>query len=131
LRDPSGAKFISARDKKAPMIDGIRDVAIVVADSKKALTWYTEVLGLEPRDTEGHWVTVAPKGSKTLLHLCQSKNLEKGNTGIALTTNDLNKTYQELSAKGVRFPQPPTGEGLDAFAQFEDPDGNVIWLNPA
>ena len=113
------------------MINGIVDVAIVVSDSKKALKWYAEVLGLERRDTRGHWITVAPKGSKTVLHLCQSRNLEKGNTGIALSTKDIEKTYEELRAKGVEFPHPPKDEGWGVFAQFEDPDGNIIWLNPA
>jgi predicted enzyme related to lactoylglutathione lyase len=113
------------------VINGIVDVAIVVSDSKKALKWYTEVLGLEPRDTRGHRITVAPEGSKTVLHLCQSKNLEKGNTGIALSTKDIEKTYERLRAKGVKFRHPPIDEGWGVFAQFEDPDGNVIWLNPA
>lgn len=112
------------------MISEIVDVAVVVSDSKKALDWYTGVLGLEPRDTEGHWVTVAPKGSKTVLHLCESDELEKGNTGIALATKDLDRTYRELSAKGVKFTHPPKDDGWGVYAQFEDPDGNVIWLNP-
>ena len=113
------------------MITGIEDVAIVVSDSKKALKWYTEVLGLEARDTKGHWITVAPKGSKTVLHLCEGEELEKGNTGIALNTEDLDKTYKALKAKGVKFPHPPKDDGWGVFAQLEDPDGKVIWLNPA
>ena len=113
------------------MINGIVDVAIVVPDSKKALKWYTEVLGLEPRDTRGHWITVAPRGSETVLHLCQGNDLERGNTGIALSAEDIDKTYKELRAKGVKFLHPPKDEGWGVFAQFEDPDGNIIWLNPA
>lgn len=113
------------------MITEIVDVAVVVSDAKKALKWYTEVLGLEPRSTEGHWVTVAPKGSKTVLHLCEGGALEKGNTGIALRTEDLERAYQELKEKGVKFPHPPKDEGWGPYAQFEDPDGNVIWLDPS
>ncbi|MDG7012474.1 MAG: VOC family protein [Nitrososphaerota archaeon] len=112
------------------MINEIVDVAVVVSDSKKALRWYTEVLGLEPRSTEGHWITVAPRGSKTMLHLCESDEPEKGNTGIALATDDLNKTYEELKGKGVKFPHPPKDDGWGMYAQFEDPDENIIWLNP-
>lgn len=113
------------------MITGFIDVAVVVSDAKKALKWYTEVLGLEARNTEGHWVTVAPKGSKTVLHLCEGEEAERGNTGIALGADNLDRTYEELKAKGVKFPHPPKDEGWGAFAQFEDPDGNIIWLNPA
>jgi len=113
-----------------PAITGIVDVAIVVSDAKRSLDWYTKVLGLEQRDTEGHWITVAPKGSVTVLHLCEGEPIEKGNTGIALRTKDLDKTYKELKAKGVKFPHPPKDDGWGSYAQFEDPDGNVIWLNP-
>ncbi|MDG6902156.1 MAG: VOC family protein [Nitrososphaerota archaeon] len=112
------------------MITGIIDVAIVVTDAKKSLKWYTEVLGLEPRDTKGHWITVAPKGSKTVLHICESEEPEKGNTGIALGTKNLDETYRELKSKGVKFIHPPKDEGWGPFAQLEDPDGNIIWLNP-
>jgi predicted enzyme related to lactoylglutathione lyase len=113
------------------MITEIEDVAIVVSDAKKSLKWYTEVLGLEARSKEGHWITVAPKGSKTVFHLCEGEELEPGNTGIALVADDLDKAYKELKAKGVKFPHPPKDDGWGVFAQFEDPDGNVIWLNPA
>ena len=113
-----------------PAITGIVDVAIVVSDAKRSLDWYTNVLGLEQRDTEGHWITVAPKGSYTVLHLCAGEPIEKGNTGIALRTKDLDKTYKELKAKGVKFPHPPKDDGWGSYAQLEDPDGNVIWLNP-
>lgn len=113
------------------MISGIRDVAIVVSDSQKSLKWYTEVLGLEARDTQGHWITVAPKGSATVLHLCEGEELERGNTGIALLAEDIEKTFNELKAKGVKFPHPPKDDGWGVYAQLEDPDGNIIWLNPA
>jgi catechol 2,3-dioxygenase-like lactoylglutathione lyase family enzyme len=112
------------------VITGIEDVAIVVSDAKKSLKWYTEVLGLEARSTKGHWITVAPKGSKTVLHLCGGDDLEPGNTGIALRADDLDKAYRELKAKGVKFPHPPRDDGFGVYAQFEDPDGNIIWLYP-
>ncbi len=124
-------KLILGERRRESMISEIADVAVVVSDSKKALKWYTEVLGLEPRSVEGHWITVAPKGSKTVLHLCESDEPEKGNTGIALATKDLNKTYEELKKKGVKFPHPPKDDGWGVYAQFEDPDGNIVWLNPA
>jgi lactoylglutathione lyase len=114
-----------------PMITEIVDVAIVVSNGKKSLKWYTEVLGLDAKSTKGHWITVAPKGSKTVLHLCEGDELEPGNTGIALLTDNIDKTYKELKAKGVKFPHPPGDDGWGVYAQFEDPDGNIIWLNPA
>ena len=112
------------------MLKSIVDVAVVVSNANKSAEWYSEKLGLEVRDKEGHWVTVAPKGSTVVLHLCETKPLEQGNTGIAFNVDDLDKAYQELSGKGVEFTVKPTKEEWGSYAMFKDPDGNVFWLMP-
>jgi len=112
------------------MIKSILDVAVVVSNAKKSADWYKENLGLEVRDSEGHWLTVAPKGSNVLLHLCETKPLEKGNTGIAFTVDDLDKAYREMSGKGVKFTTKPKKTEWGTYAMFEDPDGNEFWLFP-
>ena len=112
------------------MIKSIVDVAVVVSDPKKSAEWYKEKLGLEVRENEDHWVTVAPKGSDVVLHLCQSKPLEPGNTGIAFRVEDLDKAYKEMAAKSVEFTVKPTKEEWGSYAMFKDPDGNVFWLLP-
>lgn len=46
------------------------DVA-VVKDAKAGATWCGDESGFEIRDDRGHWVTVAPPGSKEMvLHPC-------------------------------------------------------------
>jgi len=111
------------------LIKRISSVAVVVKDGKKAAQWYKSKLGFEVKESEGHWITVAPKGSRgPELHLCESKPLEKGNTGILLFADDLQKTYQELSRKGVKFTRKPKDEGWGEYAMFSDLDGNVFWL---
>jgi len=112
------------------MINSIIDVAIVVSNAKKSADWYKEKLGLEVRDNEGHWVTVAPKGSALVMHLCESKPLEQGNTGIAFRVDDLDKSYKEMTGKGVEFTVKPTKEEWGTYAMFKDPDGNEFWLMP-
>ena len=111
------------------MIKEIGSMAIVVKDSDAAKKWYVEKLGFEVKSEKGHWLTVAPKGSKgPVLHLCKTTPLEEGNTGILFRVDDLNKTCEELAKKGVKFTHPPKDEGWGAFAMFADPDGNVFWL---
>jgi catechol 2,3-dioxygenase-like lactoylglutathione lyase family enzyme len=112
------------------MIKSIVDVAVVVSNPKKSAEWYKDKLGLEVRDDEGHWVTVAPKGSELVLHLCETTPLEQGNTGIAFRVDDLDKTYTEMVAKGVEFTVKPTKEEWGSYAMFKDPDGNEFWLLP-
>ncbi len=112
------------------MIKSIMDMAVVVSNAKKSAEWYKEKLGLEVRDTEGHWITVAPKGSNVVLHLCETKSLEQGNTGIAFSVDDLDKTYNELTAKGVEFTTKPKKTEWGSHAMFKDLDGNEFWLFP-
>ena len=111
------------------MITRISSAAVVVKDEKKAAKWYKTMLGLEVKSEEGHWVTVAPKNQRGfVLHLCKTKPLEKGNTGILFSADDIQKTYAELSGKGVKFTVKPRDDGWGLYAMFKDPDGNVFWL---
>lgn len=112
------------------MISAIGDIAVVVSDGKKAADWYREKLGFKVFSSEGHWITVGPANSSTVIHLCEGK-LEPGNTGIGFIVEDVNKTYAELTAKGVEFTQKPADEGFGLYAMFKDPDGNEFWITPA
>jgi catechol 2,3-dioxygenase-like lactoylglutathione lyase family enzyme len=103
-------------------------VAVVVSDAKKAATWYRDVLGLEGRAEEGHWVTVASSGANVELHLCEGSPLEPGNTGIAFVADDVQSAHESLRDKGVEFSTPPTREEWGTYAMFKDPDGNEFWL---
>ena len=111
------------------MIKKVGSIAVVVRDEKKAANWFKTKLGFEIKNQMEHWVTVIPKGARgPELHLCKTRPLEKGNTGIAFTTDNLDKTYQELSKKGVKFTVKPKDEGWGPYAMFADLDGNVFWL---
>jgi catechol 2,3-dioxygenase-like lactoylglutathione lyase family enzyme len=108
------------------------DVAVVVSDAKKSAKWYHEKLGFEIRDQRGHWVTVRPRGSNVLLHLCTVNGpLEPGNTGIGFSVPDAEAEERELRAKGVEFTQPTKKEAWGTFAIFRDPDGNEFWITQA
>jgi lactoylglutathione lyase len=110
------------------MINNMASVAVVVSDAKRAADWYTKTLGLELTASEKHWVVVRAKGSSTGIHLCQGPPLEPGNTGILFECDDVQKTYAELSSRGVVFTKPPKDEGWGLYAMFRDPDGNEFWL---
>ncbi len=112
------------------MIESILDVAVVVSNANKSADWFKEKLGFEIRDKEGHWVTVAPKGTQVVMHLCETTPAEKGNTGIGFRVKDLDKTYAEYSGKGVEFSVKPTKAEWGSYAMFKDPDGNEFWLLP-
>lgn len=111
------------------MIKAIGTTAVVVSKVAKAATWYKETLGLEVEgDPKEHWVTVGVRDAGHRLHLCETKPLEKGNTGIAFLTNDLKNTYVGLREKGVKFTAKPTKRPWGSYAMLADPDGNEFWL---
>ncbi len=112
-------------------------VAVVVADRKKALDWYTNVLGLEVVNQQDHWVTVGQKGHG-LLHLCQSTEydpsakLEPGNSGILfrLPGADFAESCARLKSRGVTFAEEPRHAEWGWYATIRDPDGNEHVVMP-
>ncbi len=107
------------------------DIAIVVKDARASSKWYHEKLGWTVGASDGHWVTVRPRGSAVTFHLCEHRPLERGNTGIGFVTDDLRREVRRLTARGVRFPKGIVHAEWGDFAFFRDPDGNEFWLLPA
>jgi predicted enzyme related to lactoylglutathione lyase len=113
------------------MIKKIYSYAVMVRNENKAVKWYTEKLGWKIVDNYKGWKTVAPKGAKNVIHLCQvykGQKLEPGNQGIALYSDNIDKTYKQLEKKGVEFPMPPKDMPWGRMATFKDPDGNEFSL---
>lgn len=119
------------------MITHIHSASIIVSDQDKALEFYTGTLGWEVQlDNpmgEDRFITVKPKGGEASLVL-GTKAMFGGDvnpaTGITLVADDVQKTYEELTAKGVTFTMKPEQMPWgDIGAHFEDPDGNGFYLN--
>lgn len=133
------------------MITRVSVVAIWVKDLNEALRFYTEKLGFEIRtdftDFGYRWLTVGLKGQPDLeFHLSPLKALggltqedvdqltklvEAGKLGVGpWKTDDCQKTYEMLKAKGVEFLMPPTDRGHGTIeAIFKDNSGNVMLLS--
>lgn len=100
--------------------------AVMASDAKRSAKWFKEKLGFVI-STEGHWVTVWPKGSTAKVHLCEGE-VEPGNTGIAFYCADPKKEAAQLKKKGVEFAKDVTVESWGTYALIKDPDGNEFWL---
>lgn len=108
-------------------------VAVLVSNGKRSKEWFRDKLGFEVKEDGGHWIVVAPRGSKTGIHLCEVKELEPGNQGILFYAEDADATCKELKQKGVEFTRPLGKAEWDekmTYAMFKDPDGNEYWLMP-
>ena len=122
-----------------------------VHDQDQALAFYTGTLGWEVRadvtvpDWNFRWLTVGPVGQDDvslvlmplpgppLLDAAGSAQLAelvaKGAVGtLFLTTDDCQASYDELSARGVVFNDPPTKQPYGIDTSFRDPSGNNIRL---
>jgi len=114
---------------------------VYVHDQEAALAFYTGTLGFRVVDDvpmgESRWLVVAPQDGETGISLQLPDGMGRegnpamvgGHTGISFVTDDVQKLYDELVAKGVRFEGEPEsmpwgGKG----AHFSDPDGNMFFV---
>jgi catechol 2,3-dioxygenase-like lactoylglutathione lyase family enzyme len=127
------------------MIAYIHSSTLLVKDQDAALRFYVDTLGFEKRDdtTYGNpaggglsrWLVVAPPGQKTGLALLRPRDVGQpeapagGQGGVSFIADDIERTYQELAARGVAFTGPPRAMPWGARATwFSDPDGNSFFL---
>ncbi|EHR50021.1 hypothetical protein SacmaDRAFT_1752 [Saccharomonospora marina XMU15] len=130
----------------------IGSMQVWVHDQDEALQFYTRKLGMEVRSDvtvpelgNFRWLTVGPVGqpdiSIVLMPIPQPPMMDR-ETGdavrelmskgvgatIFLTTDDCRKAYEELSARGVEFVEPPEERPYGIDSGFRDVSGNHIRL---
>jgi len=118
--------------------------SVLVDDQSKALRFYSDVLGFQPkRDIplgEYSWLTVVspedPEGVELLLEPDEhpaARPFKEAlvNDGIpftSFTVDDVREEYDRLVRLGVHFTQPPTVMGPVTTAVFDDTCGNLIQI---
>ena len=116
-------------------------VAIVVRDYDEAIEFYTKTLDFTlVEDTyqpeqDKRWVVVAPPGSHgTSLLLARASTPEQtpfvgnqtgGRVFLFLNTDDFQRDYATLVARGVVFVREPKTESYGTVAVFKDLYGNL------
>lgn len=121
------------------MSQSIGSVTVVVRDYDEAIDFFVNKLGftlLSNRDMGNgkRWVLVAPPGSKeTSLLLAQAVGEEQarsignqagGRCFLFLNTDDFQRDYEAMKAKGVKFLEEPRHEVYATVVVFEDVCGN-------
>jgi catechol 2,3-dioxygenase-like lactoylglutathione lyase family enzyme len=123
-----------------------------VHDQDEALAFYTEKIGMEvradvtlPEMGDFRWLTVGPPGQEdiaiTLMAIPGAPVMDeataeevrdlmsKGFAGtIFLTTDDVNRSYEELKGRGVEFTETPEERPYGIDSGFRDPSGNSFRL---
>ena len=123
-----------------------------VHDQDAALDFYTRRLGMEvradvtlPEMGNFRWLTVGPAGQPDISIVLMAIPgqpvmdaetaeqvrvlMAKGFAGtVFLTTDDCQAAYEELTARGVEFNEPPEERPYGIDSGFRDPSGNSIRL---
>ena len=122
------------------MITKVRSVGIYVSDQQRALEFYSEKLGCEvvmnqpmgPDPDSPRWIEVRFPGDRTKLILYTPEGQEDriGTfANVLFHCDDIQRTYEELSARGVEFTTAPELAPWGKWwAAFKDADGNEFGL---
>ncbi len=121
------------------MLNRVLYTHVPVSDQDEALAYYTEVLGLEKRVDnpvpEGpRFLTVGVRGQDLSLVLWPGEPavaepaFGRAPAIYTLETDDCERAYAELSARGVRFVTGVLEFPWGRVAVFEDPDGNRLQI---
>lgn len=118
------------------MISKIKFLGVPVADQDRAIRFYTEKLGFEvvgdvPFDEKQRWITLAIPGGETRITLFTPPGQEDrigSFVNMAFQSADIQKTFEELTARGVEFTKPPTVQAWGSYALFKDSEGNIICI---
>src|SRR5438105_5021321 len=132
------------------MVQRLSHMTIYVLDQDSAYDFYVTKLGLEVRtdskmDNGFRWLTVGPKGQSDLEIVLMSTTpsgmmdqetsdalralIKKGVLGAGVfETADVQKTYDELRAKGVEFKGPPQDRFYGIETIMKDDSGNWFSL---
>jgi len=113
-------------------------VSIPVTDQERAKQFYVDALGFScGADQEfapgRRWIDLEPPGGGAGITLVSwLASMPAGSVqGLVLAVDDIDATYAELGARGVRFAGPIDDTPYGRFASFADPDGNGWVLREA
>lgn len=107
---------------------------LLVNDFEKSLAFYRDTIGLEVNSTEGKFADFKLEGTSLAIFEKEAATAMfpkkfMGNGGgviLAFQVEDVQKTCDELKAKGVGiFEGPKTTPWGQTVAYLNDPDGNI------
>ena len=129
------------------MLTAIGTITVQVTDQDKALEFYTKKLGFEKRadmlmGPGQRWLEVAPVGAHTRVLLYKATKDAPGAvsyedaisrigkpTPMVLETDDVQKTFAQLKANGVRIMDEPKKQPYGWWGVFADQDGNTYGVH--
>ncbi|MCA1561436.1 MAG: VOC family protein [Chloroflexi bacterium] len=122
-------------------IRGANKVVVGVQDQERAKRFWADVIGFTvttdaPYGDDGRWVEVtSPDGNLTLILSADPEMRyqfairdEVPNANPFFYADDIEQTYEELSARGVEFAVKPSQQPWGWWSMFVDTEGNRFAL---
>ena len=122
----------------------IKLTTIYVDNLDKALTFYTDVLGLVKKAdfSQGpyRWLTVGsteePDGTQLHLELnsnpaaatYQQAMFQQNQPAVMFYSDDVKGDYERVKARGAEFTMPPTSVTGATITQLKDTCGNIVQI---
>ncbi len=98
---------------------------LMEGDLEKAVEFYKKMSFPVVFHLEGKWAELSVGDVK--LGLCPTdQELPDRHTGIIMEVSNVQKTYDELKAKGVEFVREPIEAVHGIMTSIKDPGGNII-----
>ena len=118
------------------MITQLKFAGIPVRDQERALTFYRDKLGFkvatdQPMGPGKRWIEMRIGGSETKIVLFTPDGHEDRIGTFfngSFQVDNVEKTFEDLKAKGVEFVQEPKSEQWGTFAIFKDSEGNQLLI---
>ena len=113
------------------MITHLKFVGIPTRNQDAAVAFYTEKLGFKVVTDQPHggqrWIEMRVGASETRVVLFTPEG-QQDRIGTffngSFACDNVERTYEELKARGVEFSGPPKKEPWGTYTTFKDPDGN-------
>jgi len=117
------------------MISGVRKIIVPVADQERAKEFWTDKIGFATTYDQTYgderWVEVTPPDGSVVLVLSPRAPGEPRrevrdqlpHSDIFFSCDDIQRTYEEMTDRGVKFPAPPAEMHFGWWSMFEDYEG--------
>ena len=114
----------------------IATVAVYVENQRESVRFWTEKVGLSvmrshPVGLDLNWIELRHDGPGACLALFPRSMMPdwaERKPSLVFECEDVQKKFEELSALGVNFTQPPQQMPWGPFAIFSDNEGNLFGL---
>ena len=122
------------------MISGVSNIIVPVDDQERAKAFWTDTIGfgvvVDAPYGDERWIEVrSHDGVRLVLSMREEWSRddrvvpdEVPTSNVMFHCADVETTYRELSARGVRFSQPPVQMPFGWWSMFNDTEGNRFAL---